>query len=388
LKRFLCGWAALCLFFVTAVQARPDFIYWSDATRGEIRRANLDGTEMTTLISGLISPYGPALDFAGGMFWAEPFIGDISRASIDGTGKTTLVRGLVLPFNPVVDPAGGQMYWPEQNAQYPQGAGLGDIKQANLDGTGRMTLVKGLNWPGSVALDIGGGKIYWSNGPPSFDLWRANLDGSNQEIVVPNAKAYGDIRLDVAEGKIYWCSNNFGFAVIGRANLDGSALEVLVHGKSPDAMALDIAGGKMYWADNSDIWRANLDGTGQEILITGLGAPSGIALDLGTPGTAAFYAIAAPDSVPSGTAFDLTITAADPYGSIDANYQGTVTFSTSDTDPGIVLPADYTFTADDHGVHTFPGAVSLVTPGDQTITVTDTASGISGSASITVVPPN
>jgi hypothetical protein len=66
-----------------------------------------------------------------------------------------------------------------------------------------------------------------------------------------------------------------------------------------------------------------------------------------------------------------------------------VTFSTTDSDPGVVLPADYTFTAGDAGVHTFTdtglGEITLVTPGDQTITVTDTADGtITGSATVTV----
>ena len=84
----------------------------------------------------------------------------------------------------------------------------------------------------------------------------------------------------------------------------------------------------------------------------------------------------------------MTITALDPYGNTAVNYQGTVTFSTSDTDPSIVLPADYTFTAADAGVHTFTGEVNLITPGDQTVTATDTAGGITRTATVTVVPPN
>jgi hypothetical protein len=178
---------------------------------------------------------------------------------------------------------------------------------------------------------------------------------------------------------------------IRRANLDGTGQEILVRNLNmPSYIALDLAHGQMYWADygSGDIRRANLDGTDEQTLITRLPGPYGIALDLGTPGTAVFYAIAAPASVPSGTLFDLTLTAVDPYGNTDVNYQGTVTFSTSDTDPGIVLPADYTFTADDHGVHTFPGGVTLITPGDQTITVTDTPSGITRTAKVTVVAPN
>src|SRR5262249_14976629 len=45
----------------------------------------------------------------------------------------------------------------------------------------------------------------------------------------------------------------------------------------------------------------------------------------------------------------------------------------------------YTFTASDGGVHTFPAAVTLVTAGNQTVTVTDTrTSTITGSATVKV----
>jgi hypothetical protein len=376
LKRFLCGLTAFGLLLVAARQARPDFIYWGNFDSGEIRRANLDGSEMTTLVHGP-NASGPALDFAGGMIWSD--LSGIRRANLDGTGMTTLLSGLNAPSPPALDLAGGQMYFTEWNA--------GLIKRANLDGTGPMTLVKGLNNPAHVALDLAGGKMYWGDSGGD-GLWRANLDGSEKEIIVPNAGSVSWTTLDVADGKMYFSNWITGSADIRRANLDGSSVEVLVHGKNPSAVALDVARGKMYWTDwdAGQIGRANLDGTDQEILATALGGPFGIALDLGAPGTAVFYALAAPASVPSGTAFDLKITAADPYGNIAANYQGTVTFSTSDTDP--VLPADYSFTADDRGVHTFPGAVTLSTPGDQTITVTDTASGISRTVTVTVVAPN
>jgi hypothetical protein len=46
----------------------------------------------------------------------------------------------------------------------------------------------------------------------------------------------------------------------------------------------------------------------------------------------------------------------DPSGNVDPIYQGTVTFSTTDSDPGAVLPTDYTITTGgggDNGVHAF-----------------------------------
>ena len=76
----------------------------------------------------------------------------------------------------------------------------------------------------------------------------------------------------------------------------------------------------------------------------------------------------------------------DPYGNTAVNYQGTVAISTSHTDPGIVLPADYTFTAADAGVHTLTAGLTLLTSGDQTITATDTSSGITRTVTVTVGP--
>jgi hypothetical protein len=64
-----------------------------------------------------------------------------------------------------------------------------------------------------------------------------------------------------------------------------------------------------------------------------------------------------------------------------------VTFATTDPDPGVVLPADYTFTSADAGMHTFAGVTTLVRAGSQTVTATDTAtSSITGAASVTVSP--
>lgn len=96
--------------------------------------------------------------------------------------------------------------------------------------------------------------------------------------------------------------------------------------------------------------------------------------------------ITAPANAVSGMAFDVAVAAVDPYGNVDTNYSGTVTWATSDPDPGVVLPANYTFTAADGGTHSFPGGVVLVTAGDQTLAAGDTVTGIAGLATVTVGP--
>jgi len=87
------------------------------------------------------------------------------------------------------------------------------------------------------------------------------------------------------------------------------------------------------------------------------------------PAAASKFILIAPSSVEPGVAFSLTVKVEDAYGNVVTGYVGTVHFSSSDN--RAALPANYTFTAGDDGVHTFTGLV-LKKKENQTITVTDT----------------
>lgn len=70
----------------------------------------------------------------------------------------------------------------------------------------------------------------------------------------------------------------------------------------------------------------------------------------------------------SGTAFNATVRATDPYGNNAADYAGTVTLTS--TDPAASLPPPYAYGPSDVAQHTFTGVI-LRTPGTQRITATD-----------------
>ena len=107
--------------------------------------------------------------------------------------------------------------------------------------------------------------------------------------------------------------------------------------------------------------------TVQDAVTAGLsGTAVGITVN---PAAASKFLISAPASVQSGAAFSLTITVQDAYGNVVTGYTGTIRFSS--TDSSATLPASYTFTAADKGVHTFSGIV-LRKRGTQKITLTDT----------------
>ncbi len=89
-----------------------------------------------------------------------------------------------------------------------------------------------------------------------------------------------------------------------------------------------------------------------------------------------------PTSPITQTPVGFVLTALDAYGNVATGYTGAVQFSSDD--PQAVLPANYTFTAADAGVHTFLGT-TFGTTGSDTLQVADLANGsVAGSATLGV----
>ena len=262
-------------------------IYWTDTVADKIQRANLDGSNVEDLITGLNWPADIAVDIAGSkMYWTNSTADnespdEIQRANLDGSNVETVVPWVWSPVALTLDVAGGKIYWIAW--------GTGEIQRANLDGSNiedLVSIITGNVVRGDIALDVSDGKMYWVCGGTN-KIQRANLDGSNVETVVTQGleKLYG-IALDVAGGKMYWTNQRQrGGTVVSRkiqrANLDGSNIEDLITGGLglPADIALDVSDGKMYWASLfGSILRANLDGSNIEYLVRGLQQPDGIVL--------------------------------------------------------------------------------------------------------------
>ena len=111
----------------------------------------------------------------------------------------------------------------------------------------------------------------------------------------------------------------------------------------------------------------------------GVTRPQGAGPDIGSIEFYPRFAVSAPASATSGTAFSFTVTAQDQFSNTFTGYAGIVHFTSSDT--AAVLPANTTLT---DGVGTFPA--TLRTTGSRTITATDTVTAaITGtSGNITV----
>ncbi len=72
----------------------------------------------------------------------------------------------------------------------------------------------------------------------------------------------------------------------------------------------------------------------------------------------------------AGTVSSVRVEARTSNGTTATLYAGKIHFTS--TDPTAALPADYTFTSADQGVHAFTNGVVLKTAGTQSVTATDT----------------
>jgi hypothetical protein len=100
-------------------------------------------------------------------------------------------------------------------------------------------------------------------------------------------------------------------------------------------------------------------------------SPAGTATIAVTAAAAASFQVTGFPATTAGIAHTFTVTAKDAFDNVTTGYTGTVAFSSSD--PIGSLPANYTFTAADAGVHTFTATVKRA--GTQFLQATDILNG-------------
>lgn len=218
-------------------------IYWTETDTGKIRRANLNGSNVQDLITGLTGPLSLALDLVRGkIYWTDqnwnPFTGAITeskiqRANLNGSNVQDIVTGLGTVEGIALDTSRGKVYWTD--------AEVGTIQRANLNGSNVEDLVSGARSPSDIALDTAGGKMYWTDYEEK-EISRANLNGSNVESLVTGLAGPSNIILDTARRKIYWMdqawnpvAGSITESSIQRANLDGSNVQEIFTGSGEAA---------------------------------------------------------------------------------------------------------------------------------------------------------
>lgn len=210
---------------------------------------------------------------------------------------------------------------------------------------------------GSLNYDITyvPGTLYVAPGPAVAlvvsDLPAAGTAGDSLPLTVTAVDAFGNTAADY-QGTVTFSSSDPQAQLPADYTFTGDD-----QGSHTFAVTLPTAGDQTVTA--ADTQDATLAQTSDPITIT--------------PANAAVFQISAPASALVGTLFDMTVTVQDAYGNTVPDYAGTIHWSA--TNAGDLLPADYTFTGDDQGSHTFAGQFRLHVAGDNTLTATDLDTG-------------
>jgi hypothetical protein len=231
------------------VDAEAGHIYWTNMgipslNQGSIERADLDGGNRKTIIpeGGTFTPKQLHLDKENGkLYWSDREGMRVMRANLDGSQVETLVdtsQGDARPGRDAtkwcvgitVDPKRGQIYWTQKG---PDNAGLGKICRAGVE------IPKGENAanrsdievffdrlpePIDLELDLENRVLYWTDrGDPPLGntVNRASVDAKPNapEIVFDHLMEGIGIALDVAHDRMFM--TDFAGSVYS-ASLDGS----------------------------------------------------------------------------------------------------------------------------------------------------------------------
>ena len=253
-------------------------IYWTEARDlGWIQRSSLGGFNLESLLTTdivaelKINPRRIALDRFGKMYWTDWHEDadevTVRRANVDGSDVETLLTG-VHAQDFALDVYEDKIYWTDPRA--------GTIHRADLDGANVETLLTGLEDPGYIALDV---VWYYLYDPCPVCITGTPPDSSPD----PDRRTAAKTAVSVgAPTKMYWTERNGKSHPIRRSNLDGSNVETLVTLSSRlSGIAIAAYDEMIYWTewDTGTIRAAFLDGSNVETLVTGLGSPSSLVVD-------------------------------------------------------------------------------------------------------------
>jgi len=214
------------------------------------------------------------------------------------------------------------------------------------------------------------------------DTVTGSITGSQSGITVNPAAASTFVVTGFASPVTAGTSGTFSVTARDPYNNTATGYVGTVHFTSSDGQAA-LPANYMFTSGDSGVhtFSGTLKTAGTESItvtdtVTGsiTGSQSGITVNPAAASTFVVTGFTSP--VTAGTSGMFSVTAKDPYNNTATGYVGTVHFTSSDGQAA--LPANYTFTSGDSGVHTFSG--TLKTAGTESITATDTVtSSITGS---------
>ena len=286
------GWLRLVAAAGTCVplalaRGAPDTLYWTDRGDGTISRANLDGSGVETLITGLPGPQGVAIDPVNAhIYWADSTLQTIQRANLDGSDVQTVLdaAGAFIPVGLAIDAGARQMYWTDPV--------FTRIQRAGLDGTGLEDFKTGVASIQDVAVDALLGRVYWTAGSTGIQHAPA-AGGPTVTLIAPFTGSATVLAQAPLPCQVVWRAANR----LTRADCLGLGTEDLVLAPgNVVGLAVHPETGALFWTDSDTgaIRRLDEGDPIDQVILSGLTMPWRLALG---PATVAPVITSQPQSV-------------------------------------------------------------------------------------------
>uniref|UniRef100_A0A672TRU4 Low-density lipoprotein receptor-related protein 4 n=1 Tax=Strigops habroptila TaxID=2489341 RepID=A0A672TRU4_STRHB len=173
-------------------------IYYTDVFLDVIRRSDLNGSNMETVIGqGLKTTDGLAVDWvARNLYWTDTGRNTIEVARLDGSSRKVLINNsLDEPRAIAVFPKKGYLFWTDWGH-------IAKIERANLDGSERKILINtDLGWPNGLTLDYDTRRIYWVDAHLDR-IESCDLNGKLRQVLV--SQVSHPFALTQQDRWIYW----------------------------------------------------------------------------------------------------------------------------------------------------------------------------------------
>lgn len=201
------------IYNACGVAVNATHVYWADASRNVIGRANLDGTVPEYgFATGANEPCGVAVN-ATHVYWANRNGGGIGRAKLDGTEVTpSFIPDAVRPCAVAVNQT--HIFWAS--------AWTDSIGRVEVDGSDvSPEFIDEAD--GACGIAVNQTHVFWGT---YFDaIGRARLDGTEPDFSFITG-LYRPCGVAVDQSHIYWSEESVGFTGrVGRALLDGEAVD-------------------------------------------------------------------------------------------------------------------------------------------------------------------
>lgn len=209
--------------------------------QGRVGHMNFDGSDRQDIFSTDSSTFDLRLDTVNDkIYWTElsPGPGELKRADLDGSNVETLYSGFTnwASHGFDLDPVSGKIYFSSSRPGPGQSNG---VITMNLDGS-NVSSVGGPNLY-DVSIDVDAGFIFGSLGD---NIYRMMLDGSGFTQIGDAGSTVFNLYADTGNDWLYFSVPNSGPSYIGRMRYDGSDFESLytVPGQSTAVAAATIPG--------------------------------------------------------------------------------------------------------------------------------------------------